>query len=226
MHAINQVLSQVSYWSVFVPLLLGVSLYRWLGPQSKWMLLLVFLAAIPQLMQAVWHGNPYRNLLFNLYTIAEFVVMIQVLKMKITRRDSRIMLHVLSGLFVVACVFFFSARGIGNSFISELVCLNSGIYLIILLAILREVYVLNLPFFERQDPFTYFFAGLLPYVGATLIFFALYNKIQESAKDSPWRIMNSFHSVLNSLMYLLIAVGFWVDHRSLEPARREGKMLT
>ena len=225
MHVINQVLSQVSYWSVIVPLGVGVITFRYLKVQSKWVLLLVLLATIPQVMQAVWHGSSYRNLSFNLYTVLEFVVMIQVLQARVVRKGWRLVMYGLVAVFAMACIFLFFARGIGNSFISELVCLSSAAYLVLLLAILQEVYVLNLPFFEKQDPFTYFFAGILPYVAVTLIFFALYNKIQESDHDSPWRIMNTFHSVLNSLMYLLFAIGFWVNYKTSKQLSAESKFV-
>jgi len=192
-----------------LPLVAGILLLRNLSKESMLVLIIVFLACIPQ----IFHGLHVRNailksLTYNLYTPAEFFLLFMVFRKHIEVEKNRLLLNITAGFYTLASLFFIAYFGLLKNFIPEWAALNNLIYTLWILTVILEQYrYTNNYSLDFNSPFLWFVMGLLFYAPCTAMIFSMWNYI-ENTDASPLKIV---HAIFNINMYLLFAVGFWKD---------------
>jgi hypothetical protein len=203
---LQNVLLQISIWSVLLPLLVGVVFYRKLDRDSTLIFSLVFIASVPQLLSFLPISLHAINASYNIYTPVEFVVLYLLFSNKFTGSIYIQVLKVSGIIYVIVCLLFLFYYGISQKFINELVCVNNLIYLLWMLLYIRKQFFQPDDDYSLQKPFFWYFTGLIIYAPCTMVVFALYYYLRQ---NSDYNLQNLWiiQSFCNTLMYVLFAIG-------------------
>ncbi len=205
-----QILYQLSIYSVFPPLLIGIFNYRNLELNTKLLLLLLFFASVPHALTAINDLEFSRALIYNSYILAESVFWPLIFMYSIKNPSIKRMLFVLLPINLILTVTYLITYGIVSKFHSELVCLNNFFQIIYIIILFYAINKRNEFIVLRNVPMFWVSAGLLFYATCTFFIFLYYDKINSYMTKSELNILWQIHNVFNVLMYLMFSKGLLI----------------
>lgn len=208
----DQILLKVSYYIVLLPLFTGLILWPKTKKLSRWLILLSFIATIPHLLAAAGLPHQKRNIVYNLYTVAEWVVMFAIFKPKFATPFSKKLFKASSFIALIITIPLLLSKNFLYDFNNQLVCLTNLVYLFWILVLMRETYMYDTVIFTKNDPFTYFASGIIVYASASMVVMGLYSYLLEN-KNSPATKLWIFHDFSNIFIYVMFFVGIVTEAR-------------
>jgi hypothetical protein len=202
----DNIIQYISIFSVIIPLLVGLFLFPKYNTEAKLMLLLLVLASLPQFgAQFIVNKN---NLwaLYNLFIGCEAAIWALLFYFSI-KKNSRWLILVFSSMFFSLYFYLVIIEGIANRFFSEMVCLSNLIQVLWVSIYFYQIYKSEDLFKIELKSMFWFCMAILIYAPCTYFLFAFNHFIRNNASlNYLW----SIHGILNTVYYLLIAVGFLV----------------
>lgn len=207
----GDVLTILSIYTVIIPLLTGLVLWKFQEANARLMLILIALASFTSIYPEFFPDN--KSLVYNLYIIADILLWSLMLYSSSRINFVRYIILFFFLLFLLIYIWYVYSHGhIAEEFFSDLVCLDSVLQVICVLLFFYEKYqteqILNL----EKDPMFWFCLAILLYAPCTYLRFALYNKNT---------YLNNFHSIINILLYIMISVGFTVKFSMIKKSGNE-----
>ncbi|HVI47232.1 MAG TPA: hypothetical protein VM802_20305 [Chitinophaga sp.] len=208
---LQEALSTLSIWCVVMPLLTGCRYFRMLNADSRIIVGVVALAAIPQLLRAYIDSGALLNVTYNLYTPLEVVLLYSLFSKRIVQRNRR-RIFIVTAVFSCMSYFMLTAwYGISSRFINEAVSINDLIYTGWALLVILEQYEVDEGGINIRTPFFWYLTGLILYAPCTMLVFSLWRYIRlhpDAVIANIWIIQ----SIFNITMYLLFTIGILMDH--------------
>ncbi|HUB59613.1 MAG TPA: hypothetical protein VL978_02860 [Puia sp.] len=209
------ILHEISIWVVVLPLMAGLINYKGLNGDSKWIFYMTVAAVPPQILTFIVHlkETALLNILYNLYTPVEFILMYGLFRGKYEMRLNKRLLWISAVIYGVISVWFIVVYGIRDHFLERWECLNSLIYIIWIMTFLKEQYTSDSFVIQKRNPFAWYVLAFIIYSPCTVLVFSLYYYIRRgphhSALYNLWRIP----IICNILLYLLFAVGLFISRK-------------
>lgn len=218
---IELVLNQVSFWSILLPLLVGSVSLRRLSSDSLLVFVIVVAATLPQVMAAVAPRSKHLDLIYNIYTPLEFVLISSLLfKKVIGHRKRQSLFWIPVAIYVALSLFLLLRFSIFVRFVSEWVVASNIVYTFWLLTILLTLYAESDYLLLPRSAFFWFYVALLFYAPCTVIVFSLWSYIN-SHPNTPVTNLWTIHHFFNISMYVLFSVGFIKDRQFYLKAPRQ-----
>lgn len=195
---VHTIMQQVSEASISVPLVAALVGARHLDASSKLVLIILLFAAVPQFTTSSVSSYS-KSLFYNLYTIVDLLFWGVVFLLNIPQRGPRLIILLSMIAFLIISLILFSHQPIGDRFVSELVCFDSLLQVFFVMMYFLNLYQEDNRLELEHIPFFWFALGLLVYAPVTYFHFAFYGQV---AKE-----LHIIHNVVNTLMYLLFAIG-------------------
>lgn len=198
----NEFLKNLSVYSVLLPFLTGLILWKFQDANARIMFVLLVFASFSQI------GGKYlpveENIRYNLYTIADALFWSLLFYRNTIGRNARVIIFTLyTGLIIYASISYFSF-GIQKVFFAEVVCLNNIIQVICVLIYFYERYNNEKMVRLADDSMFWFSLAILFYAPCTYFMFAYLNFFGKS--EQLWK----YHNILNTLLYFIITIGLLV----------------
>lgn len=210
--SLSQIILQLSIWSVLVPLVAGLFFYRYMDDPSRIIFYVVICATIPQLLTLQMLHMKGLNIIYNLYTLVEFVLIFLFVGIRLQTKALRRISYSMVALFVILSVWLVAFYGMYQKFLNELVCAANIAYLTWILMYILEGLLHEEKLMNARLPEFWFIAGLLLYASCTILLFSLTYYIKTSTNPiihNLWQVQG----VLNVVMYILFAIGFSKNFR-------------
>lgn len=210
MNQLAHYVMESSIWSVAVPFIIGILLFRYLTVESKIVFLLVVAAVVPQVLTDFMIQDHFLNSLYNIYTPVEFAI-IYMLFSGIGYisffRKIRFMTII---VFVVLSIVIMLVYGLQNRFLNEWVCIANLCYVAWIFIFILQSLLDNTAILDSRLPMFWYVAGLILYSPATALVFSFYYSISKNQFiKSLWII----HGIFNTVMYLFFAIGMYKNFR-------------
>jgi hypothetical protein len=199
-----------SLFSVIIPCIAGILVYKYLEADSKMILILLICASLSQLAPVFLKNRNEIWSFYNLYIIID-VSFWGIIFFK-NQKNIAIKTIVAGILFLHLTItgFFFHNFGIRNRFFTELVCFDSLAQVIWVLSYFYGLYKNEEVEKLEYKPMFWICLGILIYNPSTYFLFVYYDKIKLSVSNDYlylWRL----HDLMNALMYLIFSVGMWIN---------------
>lgn len=173
------------------------------------MIYLLLLASVPQLASVFDVSGRNRWFVYNFYIVADAFIWALIFFINIHQKIKFWITAFLS-LFLISFVYLAISEHPGSRFFSELVCLNSMIQVVWVLIFFYETYKSELVYRIEMKPMFWFCMGILVYAPSTYFHFAFRDIINKSEFYIGFR---NVHDVLNTLLFLFLAVGLAIRGR-------------
>lgn len=197
----------LSVFSVLLPLLIGIILFKNLEVNSRLMLILLAFASISQL-SSYFLAKGHVWIFYNLYTIIDSVVWAYIFFRNSKRTAIKISIFTIVLFQLTGALYSFISKGIEIKFFSEFVCLNSILQILWVLSFFYERYISEQVIALERDPMFWYCIGILIYAPTTYFLFAFYDIVQVEKKYANlW----SIHHVLNVCMYFIFSIGILIN---------------
>jgi hypothetical protein len=203
-------LSYISIFSVLVPLILGIIFYTRLEPNSRILVLMLAFASISQLSSFFLTNWNKIWVFYNIYTFIDSAFWGYLFYKNSENRRIRYTITTIILLQAIVSVYIFSYAGINKRFFSEFVCLNSLLELFWVLSFFYERYKREEIEALEKEPMFWFCLGILIYDPTTYFLFAFYDIVRHSP-NPQYKSLWTIHDFLNACMYLIFAVGIYVN---------------
>ncbi|MEO6706349.1 MAG: hypothetical protein ABIN04_10945 [Ginsengibacter sp.] len=204
-------LTNISIYSILLPLLVGVIFFRKLSKDSRLVWGVVFAGTIPQLLKPVIDNTTSLDTIYNLYIVIEFVIISFLFRNKFYLKRLNAVFRISILVYVILSLPVIIFNGIQNRFLNEWICLNSLAYttwiLIFLLEQYNDQYVFKLTF---NSSFFWFITGIFFYSLCTLLIFSFWRFIETSPKNISDKL-KAIHEIFNTNLYLFFTVGFFTE---------------
>ena len=199
--AIENFLYYISIFSVLVPLVTGIIIYKKLDVNSRLMLLLLTFASVAQLASFLPNVNDVYAF-FNIYSVIDSIVWGYLFYRNSRNKWIKNTIIMIISLQVLISISTFIHAGVRNRFFTEFVCLNSLLQVLWVLSFFYERYKREEILALEKRPMFWFCLGILIYAPATYFRFAFYQRLEETDYG-----LKSLHHLLNTGMYLTFTVG-------------------
>ena len=197
----------LSVYSVLLPLGLGLIIYRYLGTNSRIVIMLLAFATASQFASLI-KSEGIKWAFYNLYTVIDSLVWTFLFFRNSQKKEIRFFILIISSIVTIWTFAIYIAQGIDARFYHELVCLNSVVQVIWVLAFFYERYLSEEVQRLITEPMFWYSLGLLIYAPCTYFLFAFYHEVHANpAYTNLWLL----HNVINSFMYFIFAVGVFVN---------------
>lgn len=209
----KEIIHLISIWIIVLPVLAGFINYKGLNKDSRWIFLLVVVAAVPQLLTFIINEHTAAlNISYNLYSLIEIVVFFFLFMNKFLQSGSKIIVYLSAAAYLFVALYFFIAKGFAATFLNTLVCVNNCIYMLWILILLKEQYQVKETLIVKSNPFMWYLLGILIYAPCSVIAFALYHYMRE---DENTLVANLWiiQSICNILLYILFTVGLFIPRQ-------------
>lgn len=209
---IESILSNISIWSVIIPIVIGIFFYSRLNNESQIIFYIVVFAAIPQILKFYIENHKTLNITYNLYTFIEFFLIYILFKNLAQNKKYIYDLSLL--IYLIIVVYFILEFGIINSFLHDLVSINNLFYIFWICIVIIEKYGLDgiEYLFDTKNSIFWYITGLLFYSACTLVIFLLWNFIKNHPK-SIFTHLWLIHYIFNINMYFSFAIGMYKNKR-------------
>ena len=197
-------LSDMSIYSVLLPLLTGLVLLRFQDANARIMIILLAFASISQIGSKFLEVD--RKIFYNSYILVDTLFWSLLFFRNTKAKYARMLILMLCLSLVTLSITVFIHNGISKAFYSYLVCFDNTIQLICVLIYFFERYTYETFTRLTDDSMFWFCIGILFYAPCTYFLFA-YRWIKGSYLDELW----NYHHILNTLLYLIITIGFLVN---------------
>ena len=202
MESLRTIMLNLSIFSIFLPILLSILLFNRLDRDSTIVFMLLLLAAFPQLASR-FADRDVRIILYNVYILVDFVIWGYIFLINSKNRVLRNLIRVSMFCSIVFSLGLFASFGIVYRFYSELICLNSLLQVLFILAYFYSLYLTDQKIELQRKPIFWFSLGLLLYAPITYFHFAFHSRVSENVAI--------IHSIMNSLMYIIFSIGILVN---------------
>jgi len=206
MNALLSLLDFASVWVVFLPVLIGIALCRFLTLDSKYVLVISVFACVPQFLHAINASSSIKAITYNGYTIIEFVIWWFFFRAKFEGAN-KIAFNVSAVLYMIGIIILFWL--FNERFINEAVCLNNLIFTMWSLLLIQNSFVEDSIEIEFQNSLLWYLSVLLLYSVCSFLVFSFWYY-----RHNGYPIINqikTIHSVLNVLLYVGFCGGFIAD---------------
>jgi len=207
-------LSNISIWSILLPIIVGFGKFPRLNSESRIILYIVILAAIPQILRAFIDHSDTLNILYNLYTFIEYIL-IALLFYKI-EPDGRKIYYFNTIIYALIVCYFVINYGIADRFLHELVSINNFFYILWILLVIVKKHNSDDSFhlFDLRYPLFWYMSGLLFYSICTFIIFLMWGFIKSHPKSMLTHLW-IIHYIFNINMYLAFSIGMYKSKRGV-----------
>lgn len=209
----QEILGFISIWSIMLPLLCGLILFKYLSKDSFIIWGVVVAVTIPQVISKLINDKSFISITYNLYTIVEFLFLFLFMFRKMTSNKSKIIIGSVSIFFPVLIIFFLVKLNLSSRFFNEWVCFTSIIYTLGVLLILFEQYISDNISITKKSPHFWFLSGILFYSPCTILVFSLWNFIKKAQSEVLYNIW-IIHHLFNILLYVTFFIGMYIDYRN------------
>jgi hypothetical protein len=211
----SDILSYISAYSILLPIVTGLLYLRQFDANARIMFLLILLAGIPQLTSVLLDGHKYiasKIAMYNVYALADPLVWSILFFRNIKNKKVRRLVAAIPVLQVSLWFYLLAVKNIQPYLFTEMICLTSVIQVLWIAVFFYEQYSSYDVSGIETKPLFWFCLGILIYAPTSYLLFVFYDQIHENPKkySSLWDI----HSVVNTLMYCVISVGFWVNKKN------------
>ena len=204
-------LANISIYSILLPLLVGVILFRKLSKDSRLIWGVVFAGAIPQLLKPVIDNTTSLDTAYNLYIVIEFIMISFLFRNKFYLKRFKSAFRVSILVYVILSLPIIILNGIQNRFLNEWICLNSLAYTTWILMFILEQYSNKYVFkLTYNSSFFWIITGIFLYSLCTLMIFSFWRFIETSPKNIS-EILKAIHEIFNTNLYLFFTVGFLME---------------
>lgn len=201
------ILKFVSVWSIILPFIAGVILYRKINNDSKIILLVVIAGIIPEILgNYVFKTETFRNITYNLYTPIEFACYAMLFR-------NKFILYKLNRLYKMSLLFYslislylLLNNKISTLFLNQWVIVGNIILLCWVGLYLIQLYLKDDLDFEARDPFFWFLIAIIGYASCTTVFFSLWYIVLSDA-FTKYHFVVIIHHIFNINLYFLFFVG-------------------
>lgn len=200
-------LSACSVWSVCLPLIAGILNYKHIERNVRIILLILLLAAVPQVATIINSEYQLPVVFYNSYILAEAALWPLFFYRNIAIPRIRQWIISLLLLNLVPVLTIYIVCGIRQRFYHELVCYNSLLQTILIALYFYELN--NRTAYVRlwQQRLFWISIGLLYYAPCTFFLFLFYTKVNAYYGRSDLHFLWDIHSCFNVLMYILFTIG-------------------
>lgn len=204
----KDILEALSIYSVLLPFLTGLVLWKFQDANARIMIGLLAFASISQIIGS--QSKDHKFLIYNLYIIIDvFFWTVLIFRNSITKISRIAILLPGTSLIIFALVKFFT-QGINTQFYRNLVSFDLILLVIYVLIYFIEKYNSGKIISLKTDPMFWFCLGILFYAPGTYLLFSTRYFLSDEEFKSIWK----FHHLFNILLYLLITVGFLTKIKS------------
>lgn len=211
---IIEILNEISIYSIFVPILIGLFNYSNLETNARVLMLILAFAFIPQIATVINKPAILPVFFYNGYILVEALLwpMIFILSVQSnTIKNSYFLIWFINFIVPLIYIFFF---GLLSTFHSPMVCLNSLLQIIYTVLFFYDLNQRNAYINLKREPMLWFCLGLLFYSTCTFFLFLFYKKINKYMTKSELNILWQIHNFFNILMYLLFSAGLAIKKRN------------
>jgi hypothetical protein len=198
MESLRTIMLNLSIFSIFLPILLSIALFHKLDRNSTIVFILLLFAGFPQLAYR-FASHDVRIFLYNAYIMVDFVIWGYIFLINSHNQALKNLIKFSILLSVCISVYLFISSGIQLRFYSELICLNSLLQVLFILAYFYSLYLTDDKIELQRKPIFWFSLGLLLYAPVTYFHFAFHSRVSEN--------IAIIHNLMNSLMYLIFSIG-------------------
>ena len=199
----NSFLENLSMYSVLLPLLTGIFIWKYNDANARIMVILMAFASYSQI------GGNYlpvvKNIRYNLYTIADALFWSMLFYRNAIGQKARLLILILYSSLISYALINYITIGIKKEFFSEVVCMNNIIQVICVLVYFYGRYYNEKIVRLIDDSMFWFCLGILLYAPCTYFLFT-YRTVKEEVPEELWNC----HHVFNALLYIIITVGFLI----------------
>lgn len=197
----------LSIYSVLLPLGIGLIIFRQLGTNSKIVILLLAFATASQLASLIKSTEVIWTF-YNLYTLIDSLFWALIFFRNSQKKEFRFFILIISSIVTIWTIAIYVAQGIDTRFYHELVCLNSVVQVLWVLAFFYERYLSEEVQRLIGEPMFWYSLGLLIYAPCTYFLFAFYEVVHANPE---YRNLWLLHNLVNSFMYFIFAIGVFVN---------------
>ena len=203
----TSILKFVSVWSIILPFIAGIILYRRLNNDSKIILLLVIIGIIPQIFgDWILHDPAFKNITYNLYTPCEFGCYALLFRSKFILYNYKRLYKISLLFFSLLSLYLLFTNNISTLFLNQWVIFSNIIILFWAGLYLFQLYKVDDIAFEASDPFFWFLIALICYASCTTVFFSVWYIVLSNA-FTKYHFVVIIHHIFNITLYFLFFVG-------------------
>jgi hypothetical protein len=188
-----------------------INFYK-LDKHSKYIFYLVVLATIPQLLTAFFPHTSLLDLVYNIYTVIEFLLVYLFIGKKFENKVFEKISIGTVALFGILVLWFSIRFGMMARFFNEWVVTANIFYLTWILLFVLESFQNEKKLVDMNQPLFWYLCGLILYTPCTVIVFALYYYI-DTSKNILIKNLWIIHGVFNIILYLFFAIGLFKTRR-------------
>lgn len=202
---IEDIFNKISTWSVFLPFFLGLAFIKLLNSRAMIIWILTGLATLPQMAHRFLPDG--KEIFYNAYTIAEFSLTLCFFYTFFTGKIERVVIYSCLVVFAIVYLSMVKNYGIGERFLSEMVCFDNMVYTGFSLYILYKLFDEEQPVINLSSPEFYFLLGILFFAPITVFVFSIWDYIHNSHSAFATTARFIKH-ISNTILYLLFSVAF------------------
>lgn len=197
----------VSVYSILVPIMMGIYMFRRLDRNSIILFILLVAAAFPQLGSA-FLSHEKKNILYNIYTFVDHIFWAGIFYLNSNRRNLKWVILFSVILFSMYSINLFNVSGFHSRFLTGLVALNHIFQVIWVLSFYYSLYMEDDIYELEKMPIFWYSLGLLLYAPTSYFLFVYFEEVRDQKKFPELWII---HNLLNTLMYMVFTVGMYAN---------------
>ena len=197
----------ISVWSIFLPLLGGIILFKKLNKDSYIILLVIVGGIVPQVLgNWILHNNIFKNITYNLYIPFEFISYTFLFYYKYSSIKLRFLFKTTLLFFSLISLLLLFNNNISTLFLNQWLISSNLIQVIWVGMYLVQLYLNDDLSFEPSDPFFWYLIAILCYASTTTVFYSLWYVIKSNA-FVEFNFVKIIHHIFNISLYSLFFVG-------------------
>ena len=201
------ILKYASVWSIILPFIAGIILFKRINTDSKIILLITIGGVIPQILGNIHVlTGAFINITYNLYTPFEFACYAMLFRKKYTFPKLKLIFKLTLLFFSLISLLLLFYNNISTLFLNQWVMVNNIIQLIWVGMYLIQVYLNDELEFNTDQPFFWFLIAITCYASCTTVFYSLWYILLSNA-FTKYRFVEIIHHFFNISLYLLFFVG-------------------
>jgi hypothetical protein len=196
-------LTDLSVYSVLLPLLSGLILWKFQDANAKIMVVLMAFASVSQIIGS--QSKDHKSLIYNLYILIDVFFWSLLLYRNASARFIRALIVLLCMAIQLFSLYTFYQNGLNKNFYSYLICFDNLNQVICVLIYFYERYYNEKIIRLADDSMFWFCMGILFYAPCTYFIF-----VYRSTEGKVPSELGYYHDILNTLLYILITTGFLI----------------
>ncbi len=204
---LTDIFKAVSVWSILLPFVGGVILFRKLNNDSKIILLIVAVGIVPQVLgNWILQTETFKNITYNLYSPFEFICYAILFHNKYSSSKLNLFFKATLLFFSLISLLLLFNNNISTLFLNQWLISSNLIQVIWVGMYLVQLYLNDDLSFEPSDPFFWYLIAILCYASTTTVFYSLWYVIKSNA-FVEFNFVKIIHHIFNISLYSLFFVG-------------------